>query len=161
MKDLDRSRCSSISWRVGAGGQPLQGVSLETRERMFGVYLRSTFLCSGAVLRIMRQQGWARVVFVSSKPARSGRRNQGAYAIAKAGVAVLAETIAEKNKVLDMTANVVTPSVFDTLASRKAMPGTEHASMVSVEDVAKTFAFLAFQGAGQVRGAWLPAFGRV
>jgi NAD(P)-dependent dehydrogenase (short-subunit alcohol dehydrogenase family) len=75
-------------------------------------------------------------------------------------VAVLAEPIAEEYKDLDVTANVVTPSVLDTPASRTAMPGTEHASMVSVEDVAKTFAFLAFQEAGQLRGAWLPAFGR-
>lgn len=142
------------------GGQPLQDVSIETWERMFGVNLRSAFLCSRAVLPIMRRQGWGRIVFVSSKAARSGRRNQGAYAIAKAGVAVLAETIAEENNDLDVTANVVAPSALATPANRAGLAGGDHSSFVPVEDVATMIAFLASIEAGQLRGAWLPAFGR-
>jgi NAD(P)-dependent dehydrogenase (short-subunit alcohol dehydrogenase family) len=143
-----------------AGGQPLQDVSLETWERMLDINLRSAFLCSRAVLPMMRQQGWGRIVFVSSEAARSGRRHQGAYALAKAGVAVLAETIAEENNDLDVTANVVAPSALDTPANRAAAPaGPDHSSFVSVEDVAMMIAFLASVEAGQLRGAWLPAFG--
>jgi NAD(P)-dependent dehydrogenase (short-subunit alcohol dehydrogenase family) len=143
-----------------AGGEPLQDVSLETWERMFDVNLRSAFLCSRAVLPIMRRQGWGRIVFVSSEAARGGRRHQGAYAVAKAGVAVLAETIAEENNDLDVTANVVAPSALDTPANRAPSSATDPSSFVSVEDVAKMIAFLASVEAGQLRGAWLPAFGR-
>ena len=143
-----------------AGGQPIQNHSPEMWDRVFDVNLRSGFLCSSAVLPRMRAQGWGRVVFVSSQAARSGRRHQGAYAIAKAGVSVLAETIAEENNDLDVTANVVAPSILDTPANRAAMPHADHSSLVSVEDVAKSIAFLASAAAGQLRGAWLPAFGR-
>jgi NAD(P)-dependent dehydrogenase (short-subunit alcohol dehydrogenase family) len=142
-----------------AGGQPVQDVSLETWERMIDVNLRSGFLCSRAVLPVMREQGWGRIVLVSSQAARSARRHQSAYAIAKAGLFVLAETIAEENNDVDVTANVVAPSVLDTPANRAAMPGTDHASLVPVENVSKIISFLASTEAGQLRGAWLPAFG--
>jgi NAD(P)-dependent dehydrogenase (short-subunit alcohol dehydrogenase family) len=142
-----------------AGGQPLQDVSLETWQRMFDLNLRSAFLCSRAVLPIMRQEGWGRIVFVSSAAARSGRRQQGPYAIAKAALSVLAETIAEENNDMDVTANVVAPSALDTPANRAALAPGDQASVVSVEDVAAMIGFLASTEAGSLRGAWLPAFG--
>jgi NAD(P)-dependent dehydrogenase (short-subunit alcohol dehydrogenase family) len=143
-----------------AGGQPLQDVLPDTWDRMFGVNLRSAFLCSRAVLPIMRRQGWGRIVFVSSQAARSRRRNQGAYAIAKSGVAVLAETIAEENNDVDVTANVVAPSALDTATNRAALADADPSSLVPVEDVAMMIAFLSSGEAGHLRGAWLPAFGR-
>ena len=141
-----------------AGGEPLQDTSLETWARMLDVNLHSAFLCARAVLPTMRQQGWGRIVLVSSEAARSGRNHQGAYAIAKAGVSVLAETIAEENNDLDITANVVAPSALDTPANRAAL-AADQLSLVSVQDVARMIAFLASAEAGQLRGAWLPAFG--
>jgi NAD(P)-dependent dehydrogenase (short-subunit alcohol dehydrogenase family) len=108
----------------------------------------------------MRDRGWGRLVFVSAEAARSHRRHQGAYAIAKAGVTVLAETIAEENDDMDVTANVVAPSALDTRVNRAALGSADPSSLVSVEDVAKMIAFLASAEAGQLRGAWLPAFGR-
>jgi NAD(P)-dependent dehydrogenase (short-subunit alcohol dehydrogenase family) len=137
----------------------LQDVALETWQRMFDLNLRSAFLCSRAVLPIMRQEGWGRIVFVSSAAARSGRRQQGPYAIAKAALSVLAETIAEENNDMDITANVVAPSALDTPANRAALAPADQASLVSVKDVAAMIGFLASPEAGQLRGAWLPAFG--
>jgi NAD(P)-dependent dehydrogenase (short-subunit alcohol dehydrogenase family) len=147
---------------VGAwgGGQAIHHHSPEMWDRLLSVNLRSAFLCSRAVVPSMRAQGWGRIVLVSSEAARGRRRNQGAYAIAKAGVSVLAETIAEENDDLDVTANVVAPSILDTAANRAAMPEADHSSLVPLEDVATTIAFLASAAAGQLRGAWLPALGR-
>lgn len=145
---------------VWAGGRPVHEHSLETWDRIFAVNLRSAFLCSRGVLPVMREQQWGRLTFVSSQTARANRHNQGAYAIAKAGVSMLAETIAEENHDRDVTANVIAPSILDTPANRAAMPNADHASWVPLEDAAATIAFLASQEAGQLRGAWLPLFGR-
>jgi NAD(P)-dependent dehydrogenase (short-subunit alcohol dehydrogenase family) len=147
---------------VGAwgGGQAIHHHSPEMWDGLFNVNLRSAFLCSRAVVPSMRAQGWGRIVLVSSEAARSRRRNQGAYAIAKAGISVLAETIAEENDDVDVTANAVAPSILDTPANRAAMPEADHSSLVPLEDVATTIAFLASAAAGQLRGAWLPALGR-
>ncbi|MDQ4025984.1 MAG: SDR family oxidoreductase [Actinomycetota bacterium] len=146
---------------VGAwkGGRAVHEVDVDTWDRILDLNLRSAFLCSRAVLPAMRNQGWGRIVLVSSRVARQGRSGQAAYAVAKAGVAVLAETIAEENRGLDVTANVVAPSTLDTPANRTAMPDSDFDAWVPPEDVAASIAFLASQEAGQLRGAWLPVYG--
>jgi len=146
---------------VGAwkGGAPVHNFSLETWDQMLDINLRSAMLCSRAVLPSMRKGGWGRLVLVSSRTAREGRSGQAAYAVAKAGVAVLAETIAEENRGLDLTANVVAPSTLDTPANRAGMPDADFSTWVPLTDVAASISFLASDAAGQLRGAWLPVYG--
>jgi NAD(P)-dependent dehydrogenase (short-subunit alcohol dehydrogenase family) len=146
---------------VGAwsGGESVQGESLDTWNRMLDLNLRSAFLVCRAVLDDMYSKNWGRIVLVSSRTARQDRSHQLAYAIAKAGVAVLAETISEEGRGTGVTANIISPSALDTPANRKAMPDANHDAWVPVEDVAATIAFLASDEAGQLRGAWLPAYG--
>jgi NAD(P)-dependent dehydrogenase (short-subunit alcohol dehydrogenase family) len=91
---------------------------------------------------------------------RINRKHQGAYAVAKAGVSILAETIAEENVDRNVTANVVAPSALDTPANRAAFVHTDHSRLVPVEDVARIITFLASEEAGQLRGASLSAFGQ-
>ena len=79
--------------------------------------------------------------------------------MAKSGLAVLAEAIAEENRNLDLTANVVAPSIVDTEANRSSFTG-DPARWVPPQDLAAIIAFLASPAAGQLRGAWLPVFGR-
>jgi NAD(P)-dependent dehydrogenase (short-subunit alcohol dehydrogenase family) len=133
--------------------------SLETWERMMNLNLLSAFLCCRSVLPSMLADDWGRVVLVSSRTARQGRSGQVAYAIAKAGVAVLAETIAEETRGTGVTANVVAPSTLDTPATRKAMPNADHSAWVPTSDVAAVIASLTSEEAGQLRGAWLPVYG--
>lgn len=148
---------------VGAwkGGAPVQDTPLGVWDRMIGLNLTSAMLCCRAVLPSMRERAWGRIVLVSSRTAREDRSGQAAYAIAKAGVAVLAETIAEENRGLDLTANVIAPSTLDTPANRKAMPDADFGSWVPTEDVGATISFLVSEPAGQLRGAWLPVYGGV
>lgn len=115
---------------VGAwkGGAPVQDTPLEVWDRMIDLNLTSAMLCCRAVLPSMRERAWGRIVLVSSRTAREERSGQAAYAIAKAGVAVLAETIAEENRGLDLTANVIAPSTLDSPANRKAMPDADFGS---------------------------------
>ena len=146
---------------VGAwkGGTHVHELPLDVWDRMLDLNLRTAMLCCRAVLPTMRDSGWGRIVLVSSRTARQDRSGQAAYAIAKAGVAVLAETIAEENVGLDVTANVVAPSTLDTPANRAAMPDSDFSAWVPPEDVAANISFLLSQEAGQLRGAWLPVYG--
>lgn len=141
------------------GGERVDEVSRATWDRMLELNLHCAFLCSQAVLPSMRERGWGRIVMVSSRTARQGRSGQSAYAVAKAGVAVLAETIAEENRGLDVTANVVAPSTLDTPANRAGMPNSDFSTWVPPADVAAAISFLASDEAGQLRGAWLPVYG--
>lgn len=143
-----------------AGGKPLQDHSPAEWDRVLDLNLRSAFLCSRAVIPHMREQGWGRVVLVSARAARQDREGQGAYAVAKSGVAILAKAIAEENRDKNVTANVVAPAALDTPANRAAAPTSDHSHLVSPDVVAEMIAFLASEEAGLLRGAWLPAFGR-
>ncbi len=141
------------------GSVPIHEHSMETWDRMMALNLRSAFICCRAALPGMYVREWGRVVLVSSRAARHERSNQGAYAAAKAGVAVLAETIAEEARGTNVTANVIAPSILDTPSNRAALPNADHSKWVSLEDVAATVAFLISEQAGQLRGAWMPLLG--
>lgn len=141
------------------GGAPIHEHSIATWDRVMELNLRSAFICCRAVLPGMYALGWGRVVLVSSRAARQVRGTQGAYAVAKAGVSVLAETIAEESRGTNVTANVIAPSILDTPSNRAAMPHADHSKWVSLEDVAAAVTFLISEPAGQLRGTWLPLFG--
>jgi NAD(P)-dependent dehydrogenase (short-subunit alcohol dehydrogenase family) len=146
---------------VGAwkGGEHVHEHSVESWDRMMELNLKSAFLCCRAVLPSMLERGWGRIVLVSSRTARQGRSGQAGYAVAKAGVAILAETIAEETRGTSVTANVIAPSTLDTPANRRAMPDADPGRWVSPGDVAASIAYLASEEAGQLRGAWLPVYG--
>jgi NAD(P)-dependent dehydrogenase (short-subunit alcohol dehydrogenase family) len=141
------------------GGKPVHETSLDSWDRMIDLNLRSAFLCCRAVLPSMRERGWGRIVLVSSRTARRVPSGQAANAVAKAGVTVLAEAIAEENRGLDVTANVIAPSTLDTAANRASMPASNFETWVPLEDAAANIAFLASDEAGQLRGAWLSLYG--
>lgn len=144
------------SWK---GGEEVHEHSLETWNRMFEINLTSSFLCCRAALPWMRKSEWGRIVLVSARTARFDRTGQAAYAIAKAGVGLLAEVISEENRSFGVTANAIAPSILDTPANRSAMPDADPSTWVSSEHVAATIEFLCSEEAGHLRGAWLPLTG--
>lgn len=148
---------------VGAwsGATAVHEHSLEDWNRMIDVNLTSAFLCCRAVLPRMLERNRGRIVLTSSRSADTDRSGQAAYAVSKAGVEVLARTIAEENKGSDVTANLVAPSVVDTPANRKAMPGADFSKWVLPEQIAACISFLVGDSAGALRGARLPLYGGV
>ena len=148
---------------VGAwfGGVPVHEHDLTAWRRMIDLNLTSAFVVCRAVLPGMLAGGRGRIVLVSSRTAIRDRKGQAAYAVAKAGLTVLAESIAEETRGTDVTANVVAPSTMDTAPNRASMPDADHAAWVSTEHVSAAIAFLACEEATAVRGAWLPVFGGV
>ena len=156
-------RVEALVHLVGAwhGGERVADHSVETWDRLLRLNLTSAFLCCRAVIPEMMNTGWGRIVLVSSRTARSGREGQVAYAVAKEGVAVLADVIAEECRGANVTANAVAPSVLDTPANRAAMPSADFTRWVAPERLAAVTAFLVSEEACELRGAWLPVFGSV
>jgi NAD(P)-dependent dehydrogenase (short-subunit alcohol dehydrogenase family) len=144
-------------WR---GDERVAEHSTETWDAMLRLNLWSAFVCARAVLPSMVAEDWGRLVFVSARTAVRPRAGDGAYAVAKAGVIVLAQTIAEETRGTGVTANAVAPSILDTPANRSSMPG-DPSKWVPPADLAESIAFLASDAAGQLRGALLPVYGSV
>jgi NAD(P)-dependent dehydrogenase (short-subunit alcohol dehydrogenase family) len=143
-----------------AAGQPVTDLSLATWEHMLDLNLRSAFLLAKHAARPMVEQGWGRIVHVSSRSARSGRRNAAAYAVAKNGVVALAEIQAEELAGTGVNVNAILPSIIDTSANRAAMPSADHSRWPKPEEVARVLLFLASDDAGLISGASIPVYGR-
>ena len=141
------------------GGTPLAEVDDRTWDLVMDVNLRSAFNLARGVMPGMLQRDWGRLIFVSSRTAHQDRAGQIPYAISKAAVAALAESIAEETRGTNVTANTVAPSVIDTEANRKSFPKADHSAWVSPDEIAANISFLATEEAGELRGAWLPVYG--
>ena len=148
---------------VGAwsGGQPVHEHSDDLWVKMIELNLTSAFICARAVLPGMIERDHGRIVMVSTRTAERDRSGQVAYAVAKAGVEILAQTIAEENVRGNVTANVIAPSTLDTPANRAAIPNGDPSKWAQLDDVASAIAYLMSDAAGPLRGARLPLYGGV
>jgi NAD(P)-dependent dehydrogenase (short-subunit alcohol dehydrogenase family) len=137
---------------------------LESQHRTNAV---TAFLCCREAVARMRLnpaagEGRGRIVNVAARPALEPRTGAGmaAYTMAKAAVAALTQALAEEVRGDGIWVNAVVPSVMDTLANRRAMPGVDHASWPSVADVAATAVFLASPANAVTRGGLVPVYGK-
>jgi NAD(P)-dependent dehydrogenase (short-subunit alcohol dehydrogenase family) len=141
-------------------GEPVTQTSLESWEHMFALNLRPTFLFSKYAARAMADQSRGRIINVSSRAARSGRKNAAAYATAKNAVITLTEAQAEELRDAGVTVNAILPSIIDTPANRTAMPNADTSRWPTAEQVARVALFLASDDAGLISGASIPVYGR-
>jgi NAD(P)-dependent dehydrogenase (short-subunit alcohol dehydrogenase family) len=149
---------------VGAyvGGQDIANTRGEDWDRLMDTNLKSVFLCSRAVLPYMIEQNYGKIVSVAARPAveKRWRVRSGAYAVSKAGVLILTETVAEEVKNYEINVNCVLPSTIDTPANRRAMPSADFSRWVSPEQIADVILFLASDASKAISGAALPVYGK-
>ncbi len=141
-------------------GEPVSAMSLDAWQRMFALNLRPTFLFSKYAARVMAAQHWGRIINVSSRAARSGRKNAAAYATAKNAIITLTEAQAEEVRDAGVTVNVILPSIIDTATNRAAMPNADTSRWPTAGQVARVVLFLASDDAELISGAAIPVYGR-
>jgi len=145
-----------------AGGTDLATTDESQWDLMMNVNLKSAFLCAKAVLPYMMKQNYGKIVNVSSRTAvEKGRRaKSGAYAVSKAGVIVLTETIAEEVKNYEINVNCIMPSVIDTPDNRRNFPKADFSKWVDPSDIAEVILFLLSNSSNVVNGACIPVYGK-
>lgn len=131
-----------------------------TWDQMLDINLKSAFLCCKHVVPVMKKGGGGRIVNVSSRAALKVFPGISAYAAAKAGLLAFSETLASEVLRDNITANVILPSVIDTPANRKAMPGADHSAWVKPGEIARVLLFLCSDAAREISGASIPIYGR-
>jgi NAD(P)-dependent dehydrogenase (short-subunit alcohol dehydrogenase family) len=155
-------RIDAAAHLVGAwaGGAKTAEAAVGTWDVMMEINLRSAFLLARAAIPRMLEGGGGSLVFVSSRSAVTGRSGMGAYAVAKAGLIVLAETIAEEYRQQGIRANCVLPGTIDTPANRASIPDADHERWTPPEEIARAIVFLASPASAAVNGAAIPVYGR-
>lgn len=94
---------------------PLAEMTEEVWDRVMDVNLKSVYLCSQAVLPMMRRQGGGRIVNMTSISARNGGSPDSiAYSTAKGGVSTLTRAMARDLISDGILVNAVAPGRIDT-----------------------------------------------
>ena len=142
-----------------AGGNPVQETDDALWDRMMNLNLRSAFLMFRAALPAMLAARHGRIVAVGSRTGTDPAAGLSAYGVSKAGLVALVRTLALELKGTGVTANVIMPSVIDTTANRRSMPGADTSRWVKPQSIASLIAYLVSDDARDVNGAVIPVYG--
>ncbi|OAI39897.1 hypothetical protein AYO38_06645 [bacterium SCGC AG-212-C10] len=101
-----------------SGSQRIEDISIAEWDRIFSVNIRGMMLLTQAVVPGMREQGWGRIVNVSSVAAIRPDFGLSTYAAAKAAVLGFTNTIALELGKFGITANAILPGPIYTGMTR-------------------------------------------
>lgn len=146
---------------VGAYAGGIKFWEMETKvfERMVELNLRAGFVMARAAARVMVKQGSGAIVNVAAKAAVDHGAGAAAYAASKAAAVAMIDSLAADLKGSGVRANSILPSIIDTAANRKAMPGADFAKWPKPEEIARVILFLCADGARLISGAAVPVYG--
>ena len=109
----------------------LEEMTEDLWERVMDVNLKSVYLCSQAVLPMMKRQGRGRIINVTSVAARNGGGpGSVAYATAKGGVSTLTRAMAKELVSEGILVNGVAPGIITTPFHERFTPPEMREKMV-------------------------------
>ena len=141
-------------------------MSAQDWDTVMDVHLRGHFLMTRAAQRHMTEQGWGRIVNISSTSAL-GNRGQANYAAAKAGIQSFTKSVAIELGRFGITVNAIAPGLIETDMTRataerigvpyetyvaKAAEQIPVARTGTPEDIAAAASFFARQEASFISG---------
>jgi NAD(P)-dependent dehydrogenase (short-subunit alcohol dehydrogenase family) len=148
------------------GFSPFLSISRETWDRIIEVNLTGTFHCCQAVIPEMLEEGWGRIVNISSSSAQGGQQLMAHYVSTKAAVIGLTKSLALEFGRKGITVNTIPPGFIDTPMLRAseekgllgqggvdaAIANTPVRRIGRPEDIAAACSFLVSDDASYVTG---------
>jgi len=142
-----------------AGGAKLWELDAKVFELMLNLNLRSGFVLSRTVVPVMLNQRHGAIVNIVAKAALDHAAGAGAYVASKAAALAMMDSLAAEVKGTGVRVNSILPSIIDTAANRKAIPGADFSKWPKPEDIARVILFLCSDEAKVVQGAAIPVYG--
>lgn len=150
--------------------EPFVQSSPDVWDRLIAINLRAPIQLTHAFLPRMLENGWGRLVFISSDAARVGSTGEAVYAACKSGLIGFGKTIARESGRSGVTSNIVCPGPTDTPLLHEVAAGNSklvEALTRSVpvgrlgqpRDVAGVVAFLASERAEYLTGQTISVSG--
>jgi NAD(P)-dependent dehydrogenase (short-subunit alcohol dehydrogenase family) len=146
------------------GFAPFLKITAEKWDQVLAVSLTGTFNCCQAVVPDMLEEGWGRIVNISSSSAQGGQPMMAHYVAAKAGVIGFTKALALELGPKGITVNTIPPGFIDTPMLRAseqqgylgnvddAVARTPVRRMGRPEDIAAACAFLVRDEASYITG---------
>ena len=146
----------------------IEKMTEEDWDRVMAINLKGVFLCSKAVMGVMKKQRSGRIVNMGSLAGKVGGIATGAnYSVSKAGVMCFTKALARELAPYGVTVNAVAPGVIETDMTRGITQGdfTNYLKTIplgtigSAEDVSHAVAFLVSDEARYITGEILDVNG--
>lgn len=159
-----KEKMGRIDIFVNNAGITRDGLVMRMKEEdwdlVMGINLKSVFLCSKEVIKVMAKQRYGRIVNIASVVAFMGNPGQANYSASKAGIVGLTKTIAKEYASRGITANAVAPGFISTAMTEALSENVREEMLKAIplgkfgtpEDVAQAVSFLASPGAAYITG---------
>ena len=141
------------------GGASVAQTDDATWQKMMDLNVNAAFYMFRAVVPVMREAGYGRIIAIGSRQAVQPAAGVGAYSASKAALVSLVQTVAIENKDKNIRANVILPGTMDTPANRAAMPKANFEKWVKPAHVAELVVLLAGEAGGDITGAAISVYG--
>jgi 3-oxoacyl-[acyl-carrier protein] reductase len=146
----------------------IESITEEDWDRVIAVNLKGTFNCCKAVVEFMKQQGYGKIVNISSIAGKMGDITSApGYGPSKAGVDALTKTLARQLAPYGINVNAVSPHAIETEMSaqwseerrREIISSIPLGRLGKPEDVAEAVLFLVSDEASFITGEILDVNG--
>lgn len=167
---VDRyGRVDILVSNAGPSFQPRSFADLQWSELISKVdgELHAAYALTKAVLPVMKQQRYGRLVYVASNVTRRPVPGMIHHAVSKSALITLVQYLAAEVGPLGITANIVSPSLVPTdhtaprlgQAAERTIAGTPLGRLATTEDVAGAITFFASDDASFLTGVNTPVNG--
>jgi 3-oxoacyl-[acyl-carrier protein] reductase len=157
-KRIDILICNAGIWE----GSPVESMPEEIWDRTIDINLKGTWTVCRAAIPFMKEQGFGRIVIVSSTAGQRGEANYSNYAASKGGQISLTKALSTELGSYGITVNAVAPGWVDTELSgeplsdevaRKAIEAIIPVGRVATaDDIARPIVFLCSEWARHITG---------
>ena len=124
--DVVRDQAGHVDVLINCAGHfpftPFEDISPDGWRRIIDINLTGTFLMTAALLPLMKERGWGRVINFGSGSVNDGTKGQAHYVSAKAGLIGLTRSAARELGDYGITVNLITPGLTVTKAVRDSFP---------------------------------------
>ncbi len=131
----------------------------EAFDKLIAINLKGPFLCCKAMVPDMVEDGWGRVINISSSSAQTGAKSMAHYVASKGGVIGLTKALAQEYATAGVTFNNVPPNFVDTPGLRNAPVDVDAFAQSTPmkrpgkpRNIAAAVAFLASEDADYITG---------
>ena len=115
--------------------KPFEQIELAEWEAVIRVNLTGTFVCCQAVAPVMREQGFGRIINLSSSTVLMGRADYAHYVASKAGVIGLTRALARELGPHGVTVNAIMPGSTETEVPRETVTPEQARAIVGAQSV--------------------------
>jgi 3-oxoacyl-[acyl-carrier protein] reductase len=155
---LDFLICNAGIWE----GAPVEAISEELWNKTLEINLKGTWSACRAAVPLMKQQGFGRIVIVSSTAGQRGEAKFSNYAASKGGQISFTKSLAPELGPFGINVNCVAPgwvqtemtteALGDTATSESIKKGSPLGRVATPEEIAGPIAFLCSAWANHITG---------